>query len=144
MEQSKKQLIIHQLNQLTKTDLSELVLLQQNSIVELKEQVETLTPKADFYDAVVDSKTDSEMSEVAKVLNVGMGRNKIFKRLREMKILRYNNEPYQEYCDRGYFRQIEQKVTLPYGETLVNFKTVVSQKGIDYIRKILTGDKWGR
>jgi phage antirepressor YoqD-like protein len=78
-----------------------------------------MIPKVEFYDAVTESDEWDEMSAVAKVLNMGLGRNKIFKVLRRLKVLRYNNEPYQEYCDRGYFRQIEQRVTLPYGETIV-------------------------
>ena len=48
-----------------------------------------------------------------------------------------DNIPYQEYIDRGYFRIIEQKFTTPEGETRISIKTVVFQRGVDYIRKLL-------
>jgi phage antirepressor YoqD-like protein len=48
-----------------------------------------------------------------------------------------DNKPYQKYIDNGYFRVIEQKWTRPDGETVISFKTLVYQKGIDYIRKIV-------
>jgi len=79
-----------------------------------------------------------EMASIAKSLNYkGFGRNKIFEYLRLEKILRYNNEPYQQFVDRGYFKIIEQKVDLPYGDVKINRKTVVSQKGLDFIRRKL-------
>jgi hypothetical protein len=46
-----------------------------------------------------------------------------------------NNRPYQEFIDRGYFRVIEQKWTTPEGETKISIKTLVYQKGLDFIRR---------
>lgn len=86
------------------------------------------------------SNTDDwhEMAAIAKALNYkGFGRNRIFEYLRDEGILRNNNEPYQQYVDRGYFKIIEQKVDLPYGNCKINMKTVVSQKGLDFIRRKL-------
>lgn len=108
------------------------VIRQQN------EQIEQMKPKAEFFDAVASSKTAIPMDRVAKVLGIkGLGRNKLFAVLREKKILDNGNIPYQEFVDRGYFRVIEQKYTLPNGETRINIKTLVYQKGVDYIRKII-------
>ena len=104
---------------------------------EKEKQIVLMKPKADFFDAVADSKTDIEMSQAAKVLNYGKGRNVLFSFLREEGILRANNEPYQEYIDRGYFRVVEQKYNKPDGSTYISIKTLVYQKGLDYIRKIL-------
>ena len=101
-------------------------------------QVEEMKPKAEFFDAVADSKDAIEIKDVANILNYpGIGRNKLFKLLREWKILTPHNRPYQEYVDRGYFRVIEQHYEKPYGEAGVNIKTLVYQKGVDYIRKRL-------
>ena len=100
-------------------------------------KVAELQPKADFFDAVADSKSAIEMSQAAKVLNFGKGRNTLFKILREEGVLRDNNEPYQEYIDRGYFRSVEQKYTKPTGDVEINIKTLVYQRGLDFIRKIL-------
>ncbi len=96
-----------------------------------------MKPKAEFFDAVVDSKTAIDMGSVAKVLNMGVGRNKLFQILRDKKVLQGNNRPYQTYIDRGYFRCIESSYTKPNGDTCVNIKTVVFQKGVDFIRKII-------
>jgi anti-repressor protein len=102
------------------------------------EQIEQMKPKAEFFDAVASSKTAIPMDRVAKALGIkGLGRNKLFAALREKKILDNGNIPYQEFVDRGYFRVIEQKYTLPNGETRINIKTLVYQKGVDYIRKII-------
>lgn len=96
-------------------------------------------PKADFFDAVADSKDAVPMNNVAKVLSVkGMGRNNLFEFLRDKKVLMSNNLPYQKYIDSGYFRTIEQKYTDKKGEAHISFKTLVYQKGLDYIRRLLT------
>ena len=95
-----------------------------------------LLPKAEFFDAVTDSKTAISIGEVAKVLDMGIGQNKLFAFLREQKILDRQNIPYQEYIDRGYFRTIEQKYDVR-GEVRISIKTLVFQKGIDFIRKQL-------
>lgn len=97
-----------------------------------------MKPKADFYDAVASSKDVIDIGQVAKVLAVpGIGRNKLFTILKDRRILMSSNVPYQKYIDRGYFKLIEQKFTTPNGETRVSVKTVVYQKGVDAIRKLL-------
>jgi len=94
-------------------------------------------PKIEFYNTVVESKDAVEMSAVAKLLNKKIGRNNLFQFLREKKVLRENNEPYQEYIDRGWFRVIEQKYTTPEGEIKINIKPLVYQKGIEKINRML-------
>ena len=94
-----------------------------------------MAPKAEFFDAVTDSKDAIAIGEAAKVLNMGIGRNKLFQLLRGKKILMRNNVPYQEFIDRGYFRVIEQKWTTSEGETRISIKTLVYQKGLDFIRR---------
>ena len=66
-----------------------------------------------------------------------VGRNKLFQILRDNNILTPKNQPYQRFVDDGYFRTIEQKWQTPDGEIKISIKTLVYQKGIDYIRKAL-------
>lgn len=106
-------------------------------IQEKQLEIEELKPKADFFDAVADSKTALPMGDVAKVLGT-IGRNGLFKFLRDKKILMYNNIPYQEYVDRGYFRIVETKYSKPTGETVITTTTLVYQRGVDFIRKELS------
>lgn len=101
------------------------------------EKLEQAKPAIDFYKAVTDSKDAIPMAQVAKVLDMGIGRNKLFAFLRENGVLRSNNEPYQEYIDKGWFRVVEQKFTTPDGETRINIKTLVYQKGMNGINRML-------
>jgi phage antirepressor YoqD-like protein len=96
-------------------------------------------PKAAFFDQVADSQDALQMRDVAAALNIpDMGRNKIFELLRKKNILDDRNVPYREYQDRGYFRVVEQKWTDKEGETHISLKTLVYQRGMDFIRKTLT------
>lgn len=97
-----------------------------------------MKPKEEFFDAVADSKDAIEIGKVAKVLNrPGIGRNKLFEILRDRGVLMKNNIPYQKYIDNGCFRTIEQKYSVPNGDVRINIKTLVYQKGIERIRRIL-------
>lgn len=99
-------------------------------------------PKVEFFDAVADSKTAISMNDVAKVLGFPcVGRNKLFQILREHSVLMPDNRPYQTYIDRGYFRVIEQHYQGRDGMPQISFKTLVYQKGVDYIRSKMQG--WG-
>lgn len=112
-------------------------------ISEQKEVIAVLTPKADFFDQVTDSTDAIDIGEAAKVLNMGIGRNNLFKFLRYKGVLMPNNQPYQEFCDREYFRTIEQKYSRPDGSIHINIKTVVYQRGLDFIRRMYINEKGG-
>nr|DAL88010.1 MAG TPA: KilA protein [Caudoviricetes sp.] len=98
-------------------------------------------PKVEFYDEVVDSKDALPMDRVAKLLNIGIGRNRLFAFLREKKVLMPNNTPYQKYVELGWLRCVESKFSKPNGDTCINIKTVVLQKGLDGIRKMFNNKK---
>lgn len=110
---------------------------QQEKIETQQKLIEVQKPKAEFYDDVVESKDAMSMDRVAKTLNMSIGRNKLFALLRSKKILMSNNTPYQRYVDSGWFRCIETKFTKPNGDICINVKTVVLQKGVDAIRKLI-------
>jgi len=110
----------------------------QTENTELKAKAESDKPKVEFYDQVAGSGDAISIREVAAILNIpGWGQNRIFALLRNMKILDIRNVPYREYQDRGYFRVIEQKWTDKEGDTHINLKTLVYQKGVNFIRKIV-------
>lgn len=111
------------------------LIVANNIILQKDRQIEEMKPKADFFDAVADSKTAISMNEVAKVLNIkGYGRNNLFEFLRQEGILDRFNVPYQKYVDAGWFRVIEQHYQKN-GEPVITTKTLVYQKGVDAIRK---------
>ena len=114
------------------------------AVIEAQKMIEHQTaliaemkPKADFFDTVTGSDNAVDLGTVAKVLNCGIGRTRLFEALRNKKILQNNNQPYQKFIDSGYFRVIESSYSKPDGSTHISFKTVVYQKGVDYIRRQL-------
>ena len=109
---------------------------QAKQIELLEKKNNELIPKAEFFDAVTDSKTAISIGETAKVLDAGIGQNKLFAFLRDNNILKSDNTPYQRYIDMGYFRVVEQKYEV-HGEIKISIKTLVFQKGIDFIRRLL-------
>lgn len=117
-------------------NLIALAVIEAQKMLEQKDkQIEEMTPKAEFFDAVADSKTAISMNEVAKVLSIkGYGRNNLFEFLRNEGILDRFNVPYQRYVDCGWFRVIEQKY-MKNGEQQISTKTLVYQKGVDAIRR---------
>lgn len=109
----------------------------QAEIAAQKEYIATLEPKAEFFNAVAGSRDAISIGDAAKVLGMGVGQNRLFAMLRAQRILQSNNIPYQEFVDRGYFRVIEQKYDVR-GEVRISIKTLVTQRGLDYVRKMLS------
>ena len=110
---------------------------QAEQIEQQQKLIEFQKPKVEFFDAVAESKTAVPMNDVSKVLAVkGYGRNNLFEFLRQNKVLMNDNRPYQKYVDLGYFRVIEQHYQRN-GEPQISFKTLVYQRGVDFIRRLL-------
>jgi len=101
----------------------------------LMEKNAELEPKGEFFDTVTQSSDTISIGEVAQVLNMGMGRNKLFAFLRKKEILKRDNTPYQKYIDQGFFEIVEERYDKAAGDSGIYLKTVVRQKGLDYIRR---------
>jgi phage antirepressor YoqD-like protein len=105
----------------------------------LRAQNLELQPKAALADRVLISRDEISIKDAASVLNVpGIGQNNLFSMLRNLKLLDQKNMPYREYIDRGYFRVIEQPWPGRNGQTHINLKTLVTQKGLEYLSRILS------
>lgn len=100
---------------------------------ELIEENTTLKPKAEFHDAIMVSEKCITIEEMAKVLSsagVSVGTNRLYRWLREDKILKCNNLPYQKYLNNGYFVVQETPLHNPRtGKKDINLKTLVTPKG---------------
>jgi len=99
--------------------------------------------KIDFYDRLSGSENTLDFSRAAKLLNFkDYGRNKLLVFCREYGLLRNrpgtpaHNEPYQKYMDKELFEVDLQPYTIN-GKENMGTKTVVTQKGLEYIRKLL-------
>ena len=115
-----------QIESLKQTNLS---LLEENQI---------LLPKAKSFDIVLNTDTYISIKTVADVINIaGIGRNNLIKWFRNKGIfLPGQRVPYRKYIESGHFKVVE--VRTPKG-FIVN-QTLVSQKGLDYVIKLLLED----
>jgi hypothetical protein len=43
--------------------------------------------------------------------------------------------------ERGYFRTVEEQFDDPYGRSMIYRKTMVSQRGLDFIRKLIKAEE---
>ena len=100
-----------------------------------EQQVKELEPKGEVYDRISNAVNLLTMAEAAKA--VGVGRNKLFKTLREKKVLRHNNTPYQQYIDNGVFQVKVRPINR--GSSVENYaQTLVTGKGLSKLSNILT------
>lgn len=102
-----------------------------------------LAPKAEFYDTVANSETLLSMADTAKILDMGVGRNTLFKILRKNGILQKGNAPYQRFVDGGYFKVVETHYMIN-NDTEIQKVTYVKQRGVDFIRKLLKKLGYGK
>lgn len=94
---------------------------------------ERMQPLADFATQVSEATNLIDMNSMAKLLHdrdnsIDIGRNKLFKLLRDKEILMSNNQPYQRYVTSGYFKVKEYTYDTPFGKK-VNTQTLVTGKG---------------
>lgn len=117
---------------------------QRDKLNELGLKLKEAEPKIACYDQCMTANNALDMTTIAKIMNnPRYGRNRIFRLLRERKVIMGNNLPYQSFITNGYFRVYEEpyKTSVNGKEiTNVNYKTVVTQRGMDLIRKIIKED----
>ena len=108
--------------------------------LELKEQ----KSKVEFYDDAMNSETLINMNDLAKTLTIRndngniIGRNVIYRALRELNILNNDNKPYQRYVRQRLFKLVEKSYNNPKtGENVLYFKTFLTQKGMSYVHSKL-------
>ena len=128
--QLEKNLLIQQAFNLLKEE-------EQSLRIELtaaKEQLQIQSPKVEFFDTVTKSDSWLTFKEVANMLAIPeLGRNNLMKRLREIGYLTQYNKPYQKHIGQKLFKVIESETSTG----RVNISTVVSQKGLDRLIKVL-------
>lgn len=106
----------------------------------LIEQIEKDKPMVEFADHIRQSEDSIDMKEMAKLASkngVKIGRNNLFKFLREKNVIMFDNEPYQKYIDNDWLELIENTVVLSNGEIKITKKPLVKPKGQIGIVKML-------
>lgn len=125
----------------TRKQLAEWVLQQEEELEKLRKENKSLTPKAELMDKVLDTDTNIDIGQVAKILELPFGRNTLFKKLREKRVFfKGKNEPIQEYIERGYFKLKEKLIERNNHENFTVIKILVTQKGLEFIAKLFQAE----
>ena len=109
-------------------------------MAELEKKIEEDKPKVEFYDTVAETDDMIDMAEASKILKLPFGRNKLFGLLRTMNILNKKNIPYQLYINNGLFKVVETTYKNN-NETKIYIKTLITQKGLKYLERLLKNFK---
>jgi anti-repressor protein len=122
---------------------------EQKALAENKaalRQIEQDRPKVEFAEHLTDVKDGIDVGDFAKIVydRFRLGRNSLFKLLRDSKVFLYDNMPYQRYLDLGWFLIKEgtylnrkHNTRVPYTKTLITgkgqlgiFKMLAEKKGV--------------
>lgn len=129
----------HGVGQLSRRELAEMVIESEDAreraeakAGELEAVTAELASKAEAFDAFIESDGTYSMGAVANML--GIGRNTLFKRLRELKILQADNRPYQRYA---HHFKVAAGSHDQNGRERMHYTTHVYPSGIDFIRRRL-------
>ncbi len=109
--------------------------LQMMAINQLNERIRHDQPLVEFANQVSNTDNLIDMNAMAKLAveeNIPIGRNRLFRWLRENEILMSGNLPYQKYIDRGYFA-VKESVFETGSMTKTYQQTYVTGKGQSYI-----------
>lgn len=109
--------------------------LQMMAINQLNERIRHDQPLVEFANQVAGTENLIDMNAMAKLAaeeNIPIGRNRLFKWLRQNKILMSDNLPYQKYIDRGYFA-VKESVFETGSMTKTYQQTFVTGKGQQFI-----------
>ncbi|MEE1492954.1 MAG: phage antirepressor [Massilioclostridium sp.] len=113
----------------------------------LESKIEEDKPYTDFGKAVEVSTNAVKIEVFAKTLcnkyGKKLGRNKLFKLLREHRVLFYENGqnvPFQDFINRGYFALKSTTFINKYGNQVTGFTTMITGKGQVYITEKI--DNW--
>jgi anti-repressor protein len=104
----------------------------------LRLEAEANKDKVEFADQLLDTTNAIDFKTAAKAMHLDFGRNTLFAKCRELGLIDRNNQPYQEFIDRGYFVLIETSYLHPKtGDRILTTKTLVTAKGQQFLLKKL-------
>lgn len=109
--------------------------LQMMAINQLNERIRHDQPLVEFANQVSNTENLIDMNAMAKLAvekNIPIGRNRLFRWLRENGILMSDNLPYQKFIDRGYFA-VKETVFETSTMMKTHQQTLVTGKGQSYI-----------
>lgn len=122
----------------------QVLMLQLGEIVAEKDAViAVLAPKAEVYDACMSSADLLTVAQVANLLTRPgrpLGEVRLFRFLRDRRVLQHDNRPYQSQLEAGRFAVRETPWTKGDGVQRVHVRPLITQRGVDYVRRLLDGE----
>ena len=121
--------------------LQKRVEIAEQKIKQLEEKNAKLKPKADFAEAAFKAEGKVDIGQAAKILNLGFGRNTLFKKLKEVGVFfKDRNEPKQKYIDAGYFEMtLLPPIRRDNHPDILCQKVFCKPKGLAYINHLFGG-----
>lgn len=121
--------------------LQKRVEIAEQKIKQLEEKNAKLQPKADFAETAFKAEGKVDIGQAAKILNLGFGRNTLFKKLREADVFfKDRNEPKQKYIDAGYFEMtLLPPIHRDSHPDILYQKVLCKPKGLAYINYLFGG-----
>lgn len=114
---------------------------EQNKLIQQqRDKIQQDKPLVQFAEHVSESVNSIDIGTFSKLLydeNIKIGRNRLFAWMKKNGYLMRDTKPYQKYVDAGYFKVIEQAFKTPYGNKMVDTKTLVTGKGQIYFTEKL-------
>lgn len=105
----------------------------------LLEKIDDLEPLADRYNIYLDTDGLTDISSFSKSLGIKkIGRNNLYKWMRENKYLDKDNKPYQKYIEQELFLLKPNGSHKVKNEVIPDFKVFLTKKGVDkFINKFI-------
>lgn len=121
--------------------LQKRVEIAEQKIKHLEEKNAKLQPKADFAETAFKAEGKVDIGQAAKILNLGFGRNTLFKKLKEVGVFfKDRNEPKQKYIDAGYFEMtLLPPIHRDSHPDILYQKVLCKPKGLAYINYLFGG-----
>ena len=114
---------------------------EQNKLIQQqRDKIQQDKPLVQFAEHVSESVNSIDIGTFSKLLydeNIKIGRNRLFAWMKKNGYLMWDTKPYQKYVDAGYFKVIERAFKTPYGNKMVDTKTLVTGKGQIYFTEKL-------
>lgn len=125
------------IEQPTPLQIGEMFVKAEKERLALEDRIKEEKPYTDFGKKYASSEGTVLMRDVAKA--IGTGQNKLWAFLRKREVVNWNNRPYQEYFDRGYF--VDNLGYHDEKDKRVSHRTVrVTTKGQVYIANLWSSD----
>lgn len=121
--------------QVTRRELAMMVIEEADRADRAEQALGIAAPKAEAYDVFMDADGTYSFEQVAKMLHadIGLGRNNLMKRLRELHVLEKSNLPYQRYAE--HFHVVAQTFIGSDGRQHTTYTTRVYPSGVDFVRR---------